>query len=40
MLESWNDGIMGDLVLNNVKEEKWNSGLLVKSFLTRILIKE
>jgi hypothetical protein len=26
-LEYWNDGIMGDLVLSNVKEGKWDSGL-------------
>jgi len=24
-LEYWNDGIMGDLVLSNVKEGKWNN---------------
>jgi len=27
MLEQWNTGTMGDLVLSNVKEEDWDSGL-------------
>jgi hypothetical protein len=34
MLEYWNDGLMGDLVLGNVEEEKWGNGLSTKSFLT------
>jgi len=25
ILEYWSDGIMGDLVLSNMKEEKWNN---------------
>jgi hypothetical protein len=25
VLEYWSDGIMGDLVLSNMKEEKWNN---------------
>jgi len=28
MLEYWNTGIMGDLVLSNVKEGKWVVGYL------------
>ncbi len=34
MLEQWNDGIMGELVLSNVKEEKWGTGLLAEFLLT------
>ena len=38
MLEYWNDGIMGDLVLSNVKEGKAGSGLLAKFLLIWKLI--
>jgi len=31
---------MGDLVLSNVEERKWNSGLLVKFLLIEKLINE
>jgi len=31
---------MGDLVLSNVKEEKWRTGLLAKFLLTAKFIKE
>jgi len=34
MLEYWKDGILGDLVLNNVKEGNWDFGLLEKFILT------
>jgi hypothetical protein len=48
MMEQWNNGIMGDLVLLHcvqdkftmLKEEKWDTGLQVKSLLTSILIKQ
>jgi hypothetical protein len=39
-LEYWNHGIMGDLVLSNVKEGKLDSGLSVKILLTGKLINE
>jgi len=40
MLEYWNDGVVGDLVLSNVKEGKSDSGLLAKLLLTRKFIDE
>jgi len=48
MVEYWNDGIMGDLALLHfvqdkftmLKEEKWNTGLLVKFLLTRKSIRK
>ncbi len=30
--ECWNNGIMGDLVLSNVKEGNWDSGLSPKLY--------
>jgi hypothetical protein len=38
MLEYWNDGIVGDLVMNNVKERKWDSALL--ALLAEFLLTE
>jgi len=39
-MEYWNYGIMGDLVLSNVKEGKWDIVILEKYSLTRNLINE
>ena len=39
-LEYWSDGIMGDLVLSNVIEEKGRNGLLAILLLTGKLISE
>jgi len=38
--EYWNDGIMGDLVLSNVKEGKRDNCLLAKVLLAGKLINE